>query len=116
VVRAQGVSGLTPISFGTSNDLRVGQQVAAVGSPLARGDTVTTGVISGLNRPVFTVTDNQVEACDAIQTDAALNPGNSGGALVDMNGQLVGMNSAAPDRFGVGPQSGSIGVGFAIPG
>jgi putative serine protease PepD len=115
VVRAQGVSGLTPISFGTSNDLRVGQQVAAVGSPLGLGDTVTTGVISGLNRPVFTVTDSHVAAYDAIQTDAALNPGNSGGALVDMNGQLVGMNSAAPGRLGVGPQSGSIGIGFAIP-
>jgi putative serine protease PepD len=115
VVRAQGVSGLTPISFGTSNDLRVGQQVAAVGSPLGLGDTVTAGVISGLNRPVFTVTDNQVAAYDAIQTDAALNPGNSGGALVDMNGQLVGMNAAAPGRLGVGPQSGSIGIGFAIP-
>jgi putative serine protease PepD len=115
VVRAQGVSGLTPISFGTSNDLRVGQQVAAVGSPLGLADTVTTGVISGLNRPVFTATDNQVAAYDAIQTDAALNPGNSGGALVDMNGQLVGMNSAAPGRLGLVPQSGSIGIGFAIP-
>jgi putative serine protease PepD len=115
VVRAQGVSGLTPISFGTSNDLRVGQQVAAVGSPLGLGDTVTTGVISGLDRPVFTTTDNQVAAYDAIQTDAALNPGNSGGALVDMSGRLVGMNSAAPGRLGVLPQSGSIGIGFAIP-
>ena len=105
VVRAQGASGLTPISFGTSNDLRVGQQVAAVGSPLGLGDTVTAGVISGLNRPVFTVTDNQVAAYDAIQTDAALNPGNSRGALADMYGQLVGMNSAAPGRLGVGPQA-----------
>ena len=115
VVRAQGVSGLTPIALGISNDLRVGQQVVAVGSPLGLGDTMTAGVISGLNRPVFTVTNNQVAAYDAIQTDAALNPGNSGGALVDMNGQLVGMNSAAPGRFGVGPQTGSIGIGFAIP-
>ena len=116
VVRAQGVSGLTPISFGTSNDLRVGQQVAAVGSPLGLGDTVTAGVVSGLNRPVFTATDDdQVAAYDAIQTDAALNPGNSGGALVDMNGQLVGMNSAAPGQVGLVPQSGSIGIGFAIP-
>jgi putative serine protease PepD len=115
VVRAQGVSGLTPISFGTSNDLRVGQQVVAVGSPLGLGDTVTAGVISGLSRPVLTDTDNQVAAYDAIQTDAALNPGNSGGALVDMNGRLVGMNSAAPDRLGAVELEGSIGIGFAIP-
>jgi putative serine protease PepD len=115
VVRAQGVSGLTPISFGTSNDLRVGQQVVAVGSPLGLRDTVTTGVISGLDRPVLTVTDNQVAAYDAIQTDAALNPGNSGGALVDMNGRLVGMNSAAPNRLGAVEPTGSIGIGFAIP-
>jgi putative serine protease PepD len=115
VVRAQGVSGLTPISFGTSNDLRVGQQVVAVGSPLGLGDTVTTGVISALNRPVLTVTDNHVAAYDAIQTDAALNPGNSGGALVDMNGRLVGMNSAAPNRLGAVEPEGSIGIGFAIP-
>jgi len=115
VVRAQGVSGLTPISFGTSNGLRVGQQVVAVGSPLGLGDTVTTGVISGLNRPVLTVTDNHVAAYDAIQTDAALNPGNSGGALVDLNGRLVGMNSAAPNRLGAVEPEGSIGIGFAIP-
>jgi putative serine protease PepD len=115
VVRAQGVSGLTPISFGTSNNLRVGQQVVAVGSPLGLGDTVTAGVISGLNRPVLTVTDNHVAAYDAIQTDAALNPGNSGGALVDMTGRLVGMNSAAPARLGAVALEGSIGIGFAIP-
>ena len=115
VVRAQRVSGLTPISFGTSNDLRVGQQVAAVGAPLGLSDTMTAGIISGLNRPVFTVTDNQVAAYDAIQTNAALNPGNSGGALVDMNGRLVGMNAAAPAQIGATPLSGSIGIGYAIP-
>jgi putative serine protease PepD len=115
VVRAQGVSGLTPISFGTSNNLRVGQQVVAVGSPLGLSNTVTVGVISGLNRPVLTDAGNQVAAYDAIQTDAALNPGNSGGALVDMNGRLVGMNSAAPDRLGAVELEGSIGIGFAIP-
>ena len=115
VVRAQGVSGLTPIALGTSDDLRVGQQVVAVGSPLGLGDTVTTGVISGLNRPVLTVTDDHVAAYDAIQTDAALNPGNSGGALVDMNGRLVGMNSAAAARLGAVETGGSIGIGFAIP-
>ena len=88
VARAQGISGLTPISIGSSADLRVGQPVAAVGSPLGLEDTVTAGVISALNRPVFTATDgNQCAAFDAIQTDAALNPGNSGGALVDIEGQ-----------------------------
>jgi putative serine protease PepD len=115
VVRAQGISGLIPISFGSSADVRVGQPVAALGSPLGLSDTVTTGVISALDRPVFTATDQQVAAYDAIQTDAALNPGNSGGALVDMNGKLIGMNSAAPGRLGISGPGGSIGIGFAIP-
>ena len=82
VVRAQDVSGLTPISLGSSGDLRVGQPVAAVGSPLSLTATVTTGVISALNRPVLGTGDgNGFAAFDAIQTDAALNPGSSGGAL-----------------------------------
>ena len=121
VVRAEGISGLTPISFGSSADLRVGQPVAAVGSPLGLTGTVTAGVVSALNRPVFGAADgnNQVAAFDAIQTDTALNPGNSGGALVDMNGELIGMNSATASLVGLGDdanaQSGSIGIGFAIP-
>jgi putative serine protease PepD len=121
VVRAEGVSGLTPISFGTSADLRVGQPVAAVGSPLGLTATVTVGIVSALNRPVFDADDGSTssEAFDAIQTDAALNPGNSGGALVDMNGELIGMNSATASLDSLGDvgnaQSGSIGIGFAIP-
>ena len=121
VVRAEGISGLTPISFGSSANLRVGQPVAAVGSPLGLTGTVTAGVVSALNRPVFGAADgnNQVAAFDAIQTDTALNPGNSGGALVDMNGELIGMNSATASLGGLGDdanaQSGSIGIGFAIP-
>ena len=121
VVRAEGISGLTPISFGSSADLRVGQPVAAVGSPLGLTGTVTAGVVSALNRPVFGAADgnNQVAAFDAIQTDTALNPGNSGGALVDMNGELIGMNSATASLVSLGDdanaQSGSIGIGFAIP-
>jgi putative serine protease PepD len=121
VVRVHGISGLTPITFGTSAGLRVGQPVVAVGSPLDLESTVTTGIISALNRPVFAVgdTDGQFVAFDAIQTDAALNPGNSGGALFDMNGELIGMNSATA-ALGTGadsrdPQNGSIGIGFAIP-
>jgi putative serine protease PepD len=119
VVRAQGVSGLTPITIGSSANLKVGQNVVAIGSPLGLEGTVTTGIVSALNRPVASggESGDQNTVLDAIQTDAAINPGNSGGALVNMNGELVGINSAiatlGSDQSG--PQSGSIGLGFAIP-
>lgn len=119
VVKADGVSGLTPITLGSSADLRVGQDVVAIGSPLGLESTVTTGIVSALNRPVSTAGDakNQNTVLDAIQTDAAINPGNSGGALVNMNGELVGVNSAIATLGGGddSPRSGSIGLGFAIP-
>ncbi len=119
VVRAQGVSGLTPITLGSSASLRVGQDVVAIGSPLGLEGTVTTGIVSALNRPVAAGGDatNQNTVLDAIQTDAAINPGNSGGALVNMAGELVGVNSAIATLGGDSPasQSGSIGLGFAIP-
>jgi putative serine protease PepD len=119
VVRVEGVSGLTPITLGSSANLRVGQDVVAVGSPLGLEGTVTTGIISALNRPVAAGGDvrNQNTVLDAIQTDAAINPGNSGGALVNMSGELVGVNSAIATLGGDSPeaQSGSIGLGFAIP-
>jgi putative serine protease PepD len=120
VVRVQGISGLTPITEGTSASLKVGQNVVAVGSPLGLEGTVTTGIISALDRPVATGGDagNQNTVLDAIQTDAAINPGNSGGALVNMNGELVGINSAIATVGGdssADSQSGSIGLGFAIP-
>ncbi|MCV7150084.1 S1C family serine protease [Mycolicibacterium pyrenivorans] len=119
VVRAQDVSNLTPIAVGSSADLRVGQDVVAIGSPLGLEGTVTTGIISALNRPVAAGGDaqNQNTVLDAIQTDAAINPGNSGGALVNMNGELVGINSAiATLGANAGDQQGgSIGLGFAIP-
>ena len=92
-----------------------------MGSPLGLTGTVTSGIISALNRPVFGAADGNTEfaAFDAIQTDAALNPGNSGGALVDMNGELIGMNSAAASLGSLGDgadaEAGSIGLGFAIP-
>ncbi len=119
VVRAEGVSGLTPITIGSSANLHVGQDVVAIGSPLGLEGTVTTGIVSALNRPVAAGGDatNQNTVLDAIQTDAAINPGNSGGALVNMNGELVGVNSAIATLGGDSPdaQSGSIGLGFAIP-
>jgi putative serine protease PepD len=121
VVRAKDASNLTPITLGSSANLRVGQDVVAIGSPLGLEGTVTTGIISALNRPVAAGGDaqNQNTVLDAIQTDAAINPGNSGGALVNMNGELVGVNSAIAtlggDAGSQGGQSGSIGLGFAIP-
>jgi len=119
VIRVQGISNLTPISMGSSTDLRVGQPVVAIGSPLGLSGTVTTGIISAMNRPVSTTGEsgNQNTVLDAIQTDAAINPGNSGGALVNMSGQLVGVNSAIATLGADSPdaQSGSIGLGFAIP-
>jgi putative serine protease PepD len=121
VVRAQNVSGLTPITIGSSKDLKVGQNVVAIGSPLGLQGTVTTGIISALDRPVATGDEQtgQHSVMSAIQTDAAINPGNSGGALVDMNGDLIGVNSAIASLGGgqdsQAVQSGSIGLGFAIP-
>ena len=119
VIRAENLSGLTPITIGSSKDLRVGQNVVAIGSPLGLQGTVTTGIISALNRPVATGDEQtgQHSVMSAIQTDAAINPGNSGGALVDMNGDLVGVNSAIASmgQDSPGGQAGSIGLGFAIP-
>ena len=118
VVRAEGVSGLTPIALGSSGDVKVGEQVVAIGSPLGLQGTVTTGIVSALNRPVFAGdgSGGDVTVLNAIQTDAAVNPGNSGGPLVNMGGELIGVNSAiASMGSGPGGQSGSIGLGFAIP-
>jgi putative serine protease PepD len=114
VIRTEGRTDLTPIELGSSQNLAVGQEVVAVGSPLGLQSTVTAGIVSALNRPVSTSGDlaNQASVIDAIQTDAAINPGNSGGALVDMEGRLVGINTAIATA---GAQSGSIGLGFAIP-
>ncbi|MEZ5149852.1 S1C family serine protease [Rhodococcus zopfii] len=114
VVRAEGRTDLTPIELGSSEGLQVGQAVVAVGSPLGLESTVTSGIVSALDRPVSTSgeTGNQNTVIDAIQTDAAINPGNSGGALVNMDGQLVGINTAIATSGG---QAGSIGLGFAIP-
>ncbi|WP_299445780.1 trypsin-like peptidase domain-containing protein [uncultured Phycicoccus sp.] len=122
-----GPSDLTPVAFGDSDALEVGDPVMAVGNPLGLAGTVTTGIVSALNRPVTTEAEQpgprnsstqQAEpvVTNAIQTSAAINPGNSGGALVNASGQLVGINSSiASLGTASGGQAGSIGIGFAIP-
>jgi len=140
VIKAQGVSGLTPATIGTSANVQVGQDVVAVGSPLGLSATVTSGIVSALNRPVATSDAQQQDpqqqqqfpgrgqgqtqtpaatqatVINAIQTDAAINPGNSGGPLVDISGKVIGINSAiASLSSGASGEAGSIGVGFAIP-
>lgn len=115
VLRAQGVSGLTPVTLGNSDSLRVGQQVVAFGAPLGLGGTVTTGIVSALDRAVSVGQESgasEATVLSAVQTDAAINPGNSGGPLVDMQGAVIGINSAIATT---GAQGGSIGVGFAVP-
>ena len=105
--------------LGRSGDLRVGDGVIAIGSPLGLAGTVTTGIVSSLRRPVRLEAEsaNANPVIDAIQTDAAINPGNSGGALVDSTGAVVGINTAIRTLGGTDSsgQGGSIGLGFAIP-
>jgi S1-C subfamily serine protease len=119
VVRVKGISGLHPITIGSSTGLHVGQRVVAIGAPLGLDGTVTTGVISALHRPVSGIVGSggSNSVLDAIQTDATMSPGSSGGALVDMAGALVGLNSAIATMGAAYPggPAGWIGVGFAIP-
>ncbi|MCK0111070.1 trypsin-like peptidase domain-containing protein [Ornithinimicrobium sp. F0845] len=111
-------TGLQPLQFGDSDQLQVGASVVAVGAPLGLDNTVTSGIVSALNRPVIAGGGGggQPSYINAIQTDAAINPGNSGGPLLDLNGDVVGVNSAIAQIPGeLGGQAGSIGLGFAIP-
>lgn len=102
------------VSLGDSSKISVGESVVAIGSPLGLASTVTSGIISALNRPVTTGTVGAESYVNAIQTDAAINPGNSGGALLDSQGRIIGVNSAIA-TLSSGGTSGSIGLGFAIP-
>lgn len=140
VLQAEGGSGLTPATFGNSDQIDVGADVVAIGSPLGLSGTVTSGVVSALDRPVNTGPTEQrpddplplpdqgqdqsappvgtSTVIDAIQTDAPINPGNSGGPLMNMNGEVIGINTAiatTSSGFGTAGQAGSIGLGFAIP-
>ena len=105
---------LPVIKVGDSAKVSVGDPVIAIGSPLGLASTVTSGIVSALNRPVLTGSTGSESYVNAIQTDAAINPGNSGGALVDENGKLIGVNSAIA-TLSSGSTSGSIGLGFSIP-
>ena len=105
---------LPAVTLGSSADLLVGDTAIAIGSPLGLTGTVTSGIVSALNRPVTAGGEGENAYINAIQTDAAINPGNSGGPLVNGAGQVVGVNSAIA-TLGVGGQAGSIGLGFAIP-
>ena len=107
-------SGLPAVTLGTSSALQVGDTAIAIGSPLGLQGTVTSGIISALNRPVTAGGSGDAAYIDAIQTDAAINPGNSGGPLVNGSGQVIGINSAIA-TMGQGGQAGSIGLGFSIP-
>jgi putative serine protease PepD len=108
---------LPTIEIGDSSQLKSGDQVIAFGSPLGLDHTVTSGIVSSLNRPVVTSggTNATESYVDAIQTDAAINPGNSGGPLTDSLGRMIGINAATATLGSIAGQSGSIGLGFAIP-
>lgn len=111
-------NGLSPANLGTSENLVVGEPVVAIGNPLGLSSTVTTGIISALDRPVVTREDSSADAVvtNAIQIDAAINPGNSGGPLFNAAGEVIGINSSIASLSNAdGGTAGSIGLGFAIP-
>ena len=127
VLQARNAGGLTPATLGDSGRLRVGQQVVAIGSPGGLQNTVTSGIVSALDRKLSDISDGRQDnpfghsadrasggpSYTAIQTDASINQGNSGGPLVDMNGNVIGINSALYNPSA--DSTGSVGIGFAIP-
>ncbi|MET1000094.1 MAG: trypsin-like peptidase domain-containing protein [Marmoricola sp.] len=118
VLKSEAAKKLTPAAIGSADQMRVGETVVAIGSPLGLSATVTAGIVSAVNRPVTTGEgENDNSYINAIQTDAAINPGNSGGPLVNLQGEVVGVNSAIASLGSqiASDQGGNIGVGFAIP-
>ena len=110
VIKFNPPSGMTlkTISFGDSGSLKVGQRVIAIGNPFGLERTMTTGIVSGLGRPIQNSNNRIIR--NMIQTDAAINPGNSGGPLLDTNGRMIGINTMIKSSSGS-----SSGVGFAVP-
>ena len=121
VIRVKDVKNLKPVALGNSDKVSVGEPVLALGSPLGLAGTVTSGIVSARNRPVTAGGgDSEMSFINALQTDAAVNPGNSGGPLVNLKAEVVGVNSAIATLGDQGPftadeQQGSIGLGFSIP-
>jgi len=123
VVKVSGVSGLTPLTLGNSDNVQVGDPVVAIGAPYDLEGTVTSGIISAKERPITAGGESgdgsDVSYVDALQTDAPINPGNSGGPLLDSKARVIGINSAIRSADSgsdeSGGQAGSIGLGFAIP-
>jgi putative serine protease PepD len=143
LIKLQGATGLKAASLGDSSKVKVGDEVVAIGSPEGLTGTVTSGIVSALNRDVTVAKDqdqgrqqqqdggwpfefggrqfngdtgDSKTTYKAIQTDASLNPGNSGGALINMNGEIIGINSAMySPSSATGSTAGSVGLGFAIP-
>jgi S1-C subfamily serine protease len=139
LIKLEDASGLPVATLGDSDAVQVGDQVVAIGSPEGLTGTVTSGIVSALDRDVTVPTDEEQQQPDggwpfecggrqfngdtgsstttykAIQTDASLNPGNSGGALIDMSGRIIGINSAMYSAAGSSADAGSVGLGFAIP-
>ena len=100
---------LAPLPLGDSTKLRVGDPVIAIGNPFGYSRTVTTGIVSALQRQITAPNNFQID--NVIQTDASINPGNSGGPLIDARGEVVGINS----QIATGGANGSVGIGFAVP-
>jgi putative serine protease PepD len=120
VIKVNDIQNLSVIPMGSSSSLQVGQPVVVIGAPLGLSGTVTSGIVSALDRTIQVPGEGNSSALlvSAIQTDAAINPGNSGGSMVDCAGQLVGVPSAGatvPTASGEPSSGGSIGLGFAIP-
>ena len=118
VLKSEAAKKLKPAAIGSADQMRVGETVVAIGSPLGLSATVTSGIVSAVNRPVTTGEgENDNSYINAVQTDAAINPGNSGGPLVNLQGEVVGVNSAIASLGSqiASDQGGNIGVGFAIP-
>ncbi|HEX4733522.1 MAG TPA: trypsin-like peptidase domain-containing protein [Thermoleophilaceae bacterium] len=108
-----GGQALTPLSFGDSSKVEVGDTTYAIGNPFGLDHTFTSGIVSALGRSIQAPDGTPIDK--AIQTDAAINPGNSGGALLNADGQVIGVNSQIASASSGGGESGNVGIGFAIP-